>query len=76
MNNGPQSVRVSYHDIKNMLAALDKLQCVKDEKLMNILINYESCGGIGCNLEMKVEGIEVAGIKSNLTVPLVSDADW
>jgi predicted RNA-binding protein with PIN domain len=73
-----QVVRVSKNDLEKMVRALDKFADFRsaNENVMDVLIEYESAGGIGCLLQMVVDNVYINGIKSSVTVKLVTEDNW
>lgn len=73
-----KTVRVSYNDLKSMIAVLDKMNIIeeKDRDKMNILIDYESVAGIGAELSITVEGAIVMDIASDVKINIVGVQDW
>ena len=73
---GKQTVRLSYDDLQRMIDILNKTTLVEDKSKMNILVSYESVGGIGANLTMTVENAIVMDQKANVEFELVGVKDW
>ena len=73
-----KTVRVSYNDLKSMIAVLDKMNIIeeKDRDMMNILIDYESVAVIGAELSITVEGAIVMDIASDVKINIVCVQDW